>query len=79
MTLSCARARELASELIDGELPDELATAVREHVATCPSCPQLYRSLVLVHEHLATPAALVDEAASAALARLRSRLRGEGR
>ena len=46
--LSCAEARDLASELIDGELGPADTAAVQAHVAGCPTCPNLYRALVAV-------------------------------
>ncbi len=51
-TIGCAEARDLASDLIDGELDAEVARQVEEHVATCPTCPALYRALVAVHQSL---------------------------
>jgi predicted anti-sigma-YlaC factor YlaD len=51
--LSCAEARDLACNLLDGELPAQTARLVEEHVAGCPSCPGLYRALVAVHRELA--------------------------
>jgi RNA polymerase sigma-70 factor (ECF subfamily) len=50
--LECGEARDLASDLIDGELEEELAAAVKHHVATCPTCPALYRAMVQVHSRL---------------------------
>ena len=46
--MSCAEARDLASELIDGELGREDAASVEAHVATCPTCPNLYRAMLAV-------------------------------
>lgn len=46
--LSCAEARDLASELIDGELGPEDAASVEAHVAGCSTCPNLYRALLAV-------------------------------
>lgn len=51
-TLDCAEARDLASDLLDGELSPELERAVDEHVASCPTCPALYRALLAVHREL---------------------------
>lgn len=50
--LGCVEARDLASDLIDGELSADLAAAVEHHVATCPTCPALYRAMVRVHARL---------------------------
>jgi RNA polymerase sigma-70 factor, ECF subfamily len=52
MALSCAEARDLASDLLDGELSLELQQAVDEHVTGCPTCPALYRALLAVHREL---------------------------
>ena len=51
-TLTCGEARDLASDLLDGDLGPELAAAVEEHVAQCPTCPALYRALVAVRSQL---------------------------
>ncbi len=50
--LDCAKARDLASDLIDGELSADLAALVEHHVATCPTCPALFRAMVSVHSRL---------------------------
>jgi len=50
--LTCAEARDLASDLLDGDLEADLARQVEEHVARCPTCPGLYRALVAVHREL---------------------------
>jgi RNA polymerase sigma-70 factor, ECF subfamily len=52
IALSCAEARDLASDLLDGELSPELERAVDEHVNGCPTCPALYRALLAVHREL---------------------------
>ncbi len=56
--LSCAEARDLACDLIDGELILDQTRRLEEHIETCPTCPNLYRSLVAVtkamREHEAT-------------------------
>lgn len=51
--LSCEEARDLACDLLDGELTVETARQVEEHVAGCPRCPGLYRALVAVYRELA--------------------------
>lgn len=54
--LSCGQARALAIDLLDGGLTPMEESQVRAHVATCATCPALYRSLVAVHAALgATP------------------------
>lgn len=55
--LSCPRARSMASDYIDGELPTDQARSLEEHLQTCPFCPPLYASLV---ETLAELKALDD-------------------
>jgi RNA polymerase sigma-70 factor, ECF subfamily len=52
MALNCAEARDLASDLLDGQLSPELVQAVDEHVSGCPTCPALYRALLAVHREL---------------------------
>ncbi len=52
MALSCAAARDLASDLLDGELSPELEHAVDEHITGCPTCPALYRALLVVHREM---------------------------
>jgi anti-sigma factor RsiW len=44
--LSCAEARSLVSDYIDGELPSGVARALEQHLETCHNCPPLYASLV---------------------------------
>ncbi|MDA8329663.1 MAG: zf-HC2 domain-containing protein [Candidatus Dormibacteraeota bacterium] len=51
--LTCGEARDLASELLDGDLMEADAEAVLAHVSTCATCPGLYRALVLVRARLA--------------------------
>ncbi len=55
--LSCPKARSMVSDYIDGELPDDLARSLEQHLETCPFCPPLYASLV---ETLAQLKALDD-------------------
>lgn len=50
--LSCAEARDLACDLIDGELTPYQTRRLEEHIETCPTCPNLYRSLVAVTKAL---------------------------
>lgn len=51
-SLTCAEARDLASDLLDGELTPELAHLVQEHVRGCPTCPNLYRAMVAVYQRM---------------------------
>ena len=55
--LSCALARSMVSDYIDGELPADHARSLEQHLETCPFCPPLYASLV---ETLAELKALDD-------------------
>ncbi len=50
--LSCAEARDLASDLLDGSLDQGEVAVVEEHVAGCATCPNLYRAMVAVHAEL---------------------------
>lgn len=50
--LSCGEARDLASELLDQGLSTTEEDAVKQHVASCSTCPALYRAMVLVHDRL---------------------------
>ena len=71
--LTCGEARNLASEMLDGELATADVEAVTAHVATCKTCPGLYRAMVALRDRLrsmeygAIPAAF----ASALVAALR--------
>jgi anti-sigma factor RsiW len=46
--LSCSEARDLACDLIDGELAPDQTRRLEAHIETCPTCPGLYRALVAV-------------------------------
>lgn len=72
--LDCCAARELAIDLLDGDLDEATARAVRNHVATCPSCPQLYRALVLVRDELRRAGTVAHDRDRALVERLRRRL-----
>ena len=50
--LSCGEARNLASEMLDGALSKSDEAAVKDHVASCETCPGLYRAMVAVHNRL---------------------------
>ena len=52
--LTCGQARNLASEMLDGDLSAEDEAAVKDHVAGCQTCPGLYRAMVEVHDRLGT-------------------------
>jgi RNA polymerase sigma-70 factor (ECF subfamily) len=51
--LRCWDARQHVSAYLDGELAAPTATAVEQHLATCPTCPPLYASLVSVRDAMA--------------------------
>ena len=53
--MTCEQARARLGELVDGELPAELATELREHVAGCPDCRAEYESLERLAAALARP------------------------
>ena len=57
MSLTCAEARIMASDLLDENLTEAERSALLEHIQSCASCPQLYRSMASVYQHLraATP------------------------
>jgi RNA polymerase sigma-70 factor (ECF subfamily) len=50
--LHCWRARRLVSAYLDEELGPADRAAVEGHLATCPTCPPLYASLVGIREAL---------------------------
>ena len=50
--LTCGEARALASEMLDAELATADELAVKAHVATCHTCPGLYRAMVALHDRL---------------------------
>lgn len=52
MSLTCAHARRLAHELLDGELGAGEAERLQAHIDTCASCPALYAALVTVRNQL---------------------------
>lgn len=59
--LSCADARRLATQLLDGDLSPSQIADVHAHVATCQTCPALYRSVVAVHGQLIRMREQLDE------------------
>ncbi len=72
--LRCWRARRHVSAYLDGELDSETRTAVEAHLASCPTCPPLYASLVGVRaqmEGLRDPDSVIEGAVSE---RIRTRL-----
>ena len=52
LPLTCAEARDLASDLMDGELTPGVARQVEQHVARCPTCPNLYRAMLALHRRM---------------------------
>jgi hypothetical protein len=76
--VNCHRARELASEAVDGTLPADLSTGFREHLGSCPPCrvffAELKESLALLTELPAVEvSAGFDDAVWAKLAAEKSR------
>ncbi|MFZ5854365.1 MAG: sigma-70 family RNA polymerase sigma factor [Chloroflexota bacterium] len=83
--LRCWRARRQISAYLDDELDPATRAAVEGHLATCPTCPPLYASLVGVRASLGglrDPDTVVEEAIAARirvrLGEERSRPRGAG-
>jgi len=50
--MPCWQARRHVSEYLDHDLDPATATLLESHLATCPTCPPLYASLVGVHAEL---------------------------
>ncbi len=50
--LTCGEARDMACDLIDGELNCEDAARLQAHIESCPTCARLYRALVAVTAEL---------------------------
>ncbi len=48
MMLSCTDVRDLLSLYLDGELEDEKARAVRDHLADCSECTELAETMELI-------------------------------
>lgn len=63
MSLSCEQARVMASDLLDESLTEDERRALLAHIETCTSCPDLYRSMAAVYQHMRTtqPAAPPEE------------------
>ncbi|MCB9413280.1 MAG: sigma-70 family RNA polymerase sigma factor [Actinobacteria bacterium] len=51
--LSCWEARRHVSDYLDNDVDPRTAAALEAHLAGCPTCPALYRSLVATTEALA--------------------------
>jgi RNA polymerase sigma-70 factor (ECF subfamily) len=58
--LRCWDARRHVSAYLDAELEPPMARAVEQHLASCPTCPPLYASLVSARDALAGLSALRD-------------------
>lgn len=68
--MRCWDARRHVSEYIDGALDTTTSTMLETHLATCPTCPPLYSSLVATHDGLASlrdPDSVVSPALAARL------------
>jgi predicted anti-sigma-YlaC factor YlaD len=63
MSLTCEQARVMASDLLDESLTEGERTALLAHIETCTSCPNLYRSMAAIYQHMrsAEPAAPPEE------------------
>lgn len=63
MSLTCERARVMASDLLDETLTEDERSALLAHIETCTSCPQLYRSMAAVYQQMrsAAPATPTEE------------------
>jgi RNA polymerase sigma-70 factor (ECF subfamily) len=61
MNLSCAEARAMVSDYLDGELEAPFAQALERHLTSCASCPPLYASLVSTLAELKTMGGPVSE------------------
>ena len=62
--LRCWKARRLVSGYLDAELQPGEKLAVEEHLATCPTCPPLYASLVGIRDAMGAlrdPDSVVEE------------------
>ena len=62
--MRCWQARARIGDYLDGELPRDAATLLETHLATCPTCPSLYASVVGVRDavgELRDPASVVPE------------------
>jgi RNA polymerase sigma-70 factor (ECF subfamily) len=74
--MRCWRARRHVSAFLDGELDARTALAVETHLASCPTCPPLYATLVGVRsrmEGLRDPDTVVEQEVAE---RIRRRLSG---
>lgn len=75
--LRCWRARRHVSAYLDGELDAATRATVEDHLASCPTCPPLYASLVGVRATLGglrDPDTVVEDQIAA---RIRDRLASE--
>jgi len=52
MSLTCAQARVMASDLLDESLTEDERAALLSHIETCRSCPQLYRSMAAIYQQM---------------------------
>ena len=50
--LTCGEARDLAADMLDGDIGEDDRQAVLAHVASCDTCPGLYRAMVLLQAEL---------------------------
>jgi anti-sigma factor RsiW len=71
VSLTCAEARRLVLDYLDGELDAPTARAVERHRDSCTSCPPLVQAIVAMLARLRNiPAAAPAEEFAARLARI---------
>jgi len=49
---NCDSYKELISQQLDGEINEDQAIELAEHLASCPECRQFKQSMVALHEDL---------------------------
>ena len=70
MSLTCAEARIMASDLLDDNLDAGERSALFEHIQSCASCPRLYQSMAAVYQRMRAAAPVIPSSV------VRERIRG---